>query len=85
MGEVVARDETPSDEPGLDDEFDPGDELEPGDLLFFPGHVALSLGGAAFVHASGSAGEVVENSLDTDHDRYDEDLRDGFELATRLA
>ena len=72
MGEAVARDEVS------------GDELEPGDLLFFPGHVALSLGGAEFVHAYGSADEVVVDSLDPDHDRYDEDLDESFELATRL-
>jgi cell wall-associated NlpC family hydrolase len=78
MGEAVARDEA------SDDDFDPGDELEPGDLLFFPGHVALSLGGAEFVHASGSANEVVADSLDPDHDRYNEELDDSFELATRL-
>ena len=72
MGEEVAREDVS------------GGELEPGDLLFFPGHVALSLGGAEFVHAYGSADEVVEDSLDPDHDRYNEELDDSFELATRL-
>jgi len=72
IGEEIARDEVST------------DELEPGDLLFFPGHVALSLGGAEFVHASGSANEVVADSLDPDHDRYNEELDDSFELATRL-
>lgn len=72
MGEEVAR-----------DDFDPAD-LEPGDLLFFPGHVAMSLGGDRFVHAEGDAGEVVVDSFDPDADRYNERLDEEFELATRL-
>ncbi|USZ69991.1 C40 family peptidase (plasmid) [Halorussus salilacus] len=59
-------------------------DLEPGDLLFFPGHVALSLGGERVIHAEGEAGEVVVDSLDPDADRYNERLDEGFELATRL-
>lgn len=60
------------------------DELAPGDLLFFPGHVAMSLGGETFIHASGSGEEVLVESLDADDDRYNEDLDEGFELAKRL-
>lgn len=60
------------------------DELVAGDLLFFPGHVAMSLGGSEFVHAYGSAGEVVVGSLDPKADRYDESLDEDFELAKRL-
>jgi hypothetical protein len=72
MGEEVARDEVAH------------DELEPGDLLFFPGHVALSLGGAEFVHAYGSADEVVIDSLDPEDDRHNAELDEDFELAKRL-
>lgn len=60
------------------------DDLAPGDLLFFPGHVAMSLGGETFVHASGSGEEVLIESLDSDDDRYNEELDEGFELAKRL-
>lgn len=60
------------------------DDLEAGDLLFFPGHVALSLGDSAFIHASGNASEVVVESLDHGDDDYNEDLDESFELAKRL-
>ncbi|MCH5183489.1 MAG: C40 family peptidase [Oscillospiraceae bacterium] len=38
-------------------------EAKPGDLLFFPGHMALSLGGDAFLHASASAGKVIRDDF----------------------
>jgi len=60
------------------------DELAAGDLLFFPGHVALSLGGAEFVHAYGDANEVIVDSLDSDAENYNPALDEEFELATRL-
>lgn len=58
--------------------------LESGDLLFFPGHVALSLGGDEFIHASGSDNAVTVGSLDPEHDRYVPDRAAEFELAKRL-
>lgn len=58
--------------------------LEPADLLFFPGHVAVSLGGADYVHACGTAGEVTTNSLDPDDERYSHDRAETFDLARRL-
>lgn len=60
------------------------DDLRPGDLLFFPGHVAISLGGDEYVHAYGGAEGVVVNSFDPDDDRYVADLDEGLELARRL-
>jgi len=60
------------------------DHLEPGDLLFFPGHVAISTGGRSFVHASGSADAVTENSLDPTAADYVADLDDAFECARRV-
>lgn len=59
-------------------------DLEPGDLLFFPGHVAISLGGTEFVHADGGADEVHVQSLDPGDDRYAPDRDDTFEVAKRL-
>lgn len=59
-------------------------ELEPGDLLFFPGHVALSLGGDEFIHASGQDDAVTVGSLDPEHDRHAPDRAAEFELAKRL-
>ena len=59
-------------------------ELLPGDLLFFPGHVAISLGGDEYIHAYGSSESVVVNSLDPDSESYIEDLDEKFELARRL-
>jgi hypothetical protein len=58
--------------------------LEPGDLLFFPGHVAISLGGRAFVHACGDAGEVVIETFDPASERYAPARDDAFEVARRL-
>jgi gamma-D-glutamyl-L-lysine dipeptidyl-peptidase len=58
--------------------------LRPGDLLFFPGHVAISRGGSSFVHAYGSANEVVSNDLDSGVEGYVSDLDEGFERATRV-
>lgn len=43
----------------------PADRVKPGDLLFFPGHVAMYIGGGRYCHstaASGSCGVMI-NSL----------------------
>lgn len=60
------------------------DDLRAGDLLFFPGHVAISTGGESFVHAYGPADEVTENSLDPAADDYVADLDDAFQCARRI-
>lgn len=60
------------------------EDLHPGDLLFFPGHVAISLGGDRYVHAYGGESAVVENTLDPADDDYLESLAEKFELAVRV-
>lgn len=60
------------------------EDLQAGDLLFFPGHVAISLGGTEYLHAYGSADAVQVNSLDPTDDRYIEDLDDGLRSTKRL-
>ncbi|WP_436912364.1 C40 family peptidase [Halosimplex marinum] len=59
-------------------------DIAPGDLLFFPGHVAINLGGDEFVHAHGPADEVVVNSLDPGAEGYLPDLDESFETARRV-
>ena len=52
--------------PGFPAREIPLDRLAPGDLLYFPGHIALFLGGGEFIHSTARAGSdgVVINSLD---------------------
>jgi cell wall-associated NlpC family hydrolase len=60
------------------------DSLAAGDLIFFPGHVAISTGGDRFLHAYGPANEVRENSLDPAADDYLADLDESVDGARRL-
>jgi cell wall-associated NlpC family hydrolase len=67
------------------------DALEPGDLLFFPGHVAISTGGTGVIHAEHDSGGVVKADLDgdataggSDSTGYNERLDEEFECARRL-
>ncbi len=56
-------------------EIDP-EAKGPGDVIFFPGHVALYLGGGQYIHATGRAGDdgVCLNSLDPAAPNYRGDL-----------
>lgn len=66
------------------------DDLQPGDLLFFPGHVAISTGGTEVVHAEYDSAGVVRARLDPGasttphHTGYNERLDDEFACARRL-
>lgn len=60
------------------------DNLRAGDLLFFPGHVAISLGKQEIIHASASRGLVVIESLKPDSPEYRQDLDEEFICARRI-
>jgi len=59
-------------------------ELQPGDLIFSPGHVAISCGGNEILHASAGRGMVAFDSLDPKAQNYREDLDKDYEFARRL-
>lgn len=52
------------------------ENLKIGDLLYFPGHIAMYLGGDKYIHSTGRAGSdgVVINSLNPKDIDYREDL-----------
>lgn len=60
--------------------------LKRGDLLYFPGHVALYLGGGVYIHASArpDSGGVVLNSLDPARPNYRGDLAESLLAAGSL-
>lgn len=53
------------------------EHVKPGDLLFFPGHVAMYIGGGRYCHSTGKNGDngFTINSLIPSHPDYREDLR----------
>jgi|WetSurMetagenome_2_1015567.scaffolds.fasta_scaffold128847_2 gamma-D-glutamyl-L-lysine dipeptidyl-peptidase len=59
-------------------------DLKAGDLIFFPGHVAISCGGDEIIHASASRGMVAVESLSPDGPHYRKDLDDGYLFSRRL-
>ncbi len=56
----------------------PFEDRKPGDLLYFPGHIALCLGGDKYIHSTARAGSdgVVVNSLNPDDPDFRADLRE---------
>lgn len=56
------------------------DRLAPADLLYFPGHIALYLGGGRYIHSTARAGSdgVVINSLDPSAPDYRPDLAENL-------
>lgn len=56
----------------------PRARLQIGDLLYFPGHIAIYLGGGRYIHSSGSGGRVAINSLRESDLDYRADLAESF-------
>ncbi len=56
----------------------PLEEVKPGDLLFFPGHVAMYIGGGRYCHSTARAGDngFAVNSLNPADPDYRADLRE---------
>ncbi len=60
------------------------DSIKSGDLLFFPGHIAISLGRGRLIHASAHRGMVAIDSLIKSDQNYRKDLDRDFEFARRI-
>ena len=60
----------------------PREEVKKGDLIFFPGHVAMSLGGSRYIHATGAPASprVRINSLDEADPDYRADLAENVTM-----
>lgn len=58
-------------------------DLEAGDLLYFPRHVGLYIGGGEFVHASASAGYVTVSSLSPASVIFRRDLAESLRVCAR--
>jgi hypothetical protein len=50
------------------------DDLQPGDLVFFPGHVGIFLGGGRYIHASAKVGCTTINSFQAGDPLFDPEL-----------
>ena len=80
QGIILARDASQQVRYGTHPDFSDYQNLQPGDLIFFGNspqrvtHVALCLGGGAFIHASGSSAMVRINSLNPNDQLFDSKL-----------
>lgn len=63
-------------EPGFPVHEIPKEEMLAGDLMYFPGHIAMYMGGGRYIHSTGKIGSggVVINSLNPEAEDYREDL-----------
>lgn len=54
----------------------PWERLQPGDLIYFPGHIAMYIGGGKYIHSTGNKNSFVciINSFSSTDEDYREDL-----------
>lgn len=60
------------------------EEMKRGDLLFFPGHVAMYIGGGDFIHSTAAYGGVAINSFLPESSRYSKYHADTLYAITTL-
>ncbi|MCC5908821.1 MAG: C40 family peptidase [Clostridiaceae bacterium] len=51
------------------------EDIGPADLIYFPGHIAMYVGGGRYVHSRASANGVIINSLNPEDEDYDGPLK----------
>jgi cell wall-associated NlpC family hydrolase len=56
----------------------PLENIQPGDLLFWPGHVGMYIGGDRYCHSTAKAGSdgFIINSLNPEHPDFRADLKE---------
>ncbi|ABR48227.1 NLP/P60 protein [Alkaliphilus metalliredigens QYMF] len=54
------------------------EEIKPADLIYFPGHIAMYIGGDKYIHSRASANGVIINSLNPEHGDYDGPLKESI-------
>lgn len=62
----------------------PKEQVKKGDLLFFPGHVAMYIEDGRYIHSASGRNGVAYNSLNPEHDDFNQELLDCYEMAASI-